>query len=90
MKICNSFCVFSRKNAVMAQFHRKYTSLNVSATSSEESVEERSIAPLHERKMAKPSLTKALFKAFGKVLFVAGFFKFCQDVLSFVSPQLLK
>ena len=42
------------------------------------------------RKPKSPSLVLALAKSFGGTFFVAGLFKFCQDLLNFVSPQLLK
>lgn len=37
-----------------------------------------------------PSLIRALLKAFGGRYMVGGFFKFVQDVMSFVQPQLLR
>jgi hypothetical protein len=38
----------------------------------------------------QPSLTKALMRAFGPQFLASAFFKLCQDILIFVSPQLLK
>ena len=45
-----------------------------------------------KRKKGKrgPSLVMAIIKAYGFTFFVAGIFKFGQDLLSFVSPQILK
>ena len=37
-----------------------------------------------------PSLVMAIIKAYGFTFFVAGIFKLGQDLLSFISPQLLK
>ena len=42
------------------------------------------------RKPKSPSLVLALARSFGGTFLVAGLFKFCQDLLNFVSPQLLK
>ena len=42
------------------------------------------------RKPKSPSLVMALARSFGGTFFVAGLFKLCQDLLNFVSPQLLK
>ncbi|ODV84224.1 hypothetical protein CANARDRAFT_8901 [[Candida] arabinofermentans NRRL YB-2248] len=45
----------------------------------------------NERNFKKrPSLSWALAKSFGGPFIVAGFFKFTQDVIAFVQPQLLK
>ena len=50
----------------------------------------------NERKRRKkrgpkePSLVMALARSFGGTFFVAGVFKLLQDLLNFVSPQLLK
>ena len=38
----------------------------------------------------EPSLVVALARSFGGVFMMGGLFKFLQDVLSFVGPQLLK
>ena len=45
-----------------------------------------------KRKKGKrgPSLVMAIIKAYGFTFFVAGIFKLGQDLLSFVSPQILK
>jgi hypothetical protein len=42
------------------------------------------------KKPKSPSLVMALARSFGGTFFVAGLFKLCQDLLNFVSPQLLK
>ena len=42
-----------------------------------------------ERK-GSPSLTWALTKAFGGAFFLGGVFKLVNDLLTFVSPQILK
>jgi ABC-type multidrug transport system fused ATPase/permease subunit len=45
--------------------------------------------PFEEQHTGEPSLTLALIRAFGLTFFVAGFFKLAQDLLTFVSPQVL-
>ena len=48
-------------------------------------------APKESKKKAKsPSIVMALARSFGGTFFLAGLFKLCQDLLNFVSPQLLK
>ena len=42
------------------------------------------------RQMSKPSLFRAMVKAFGASFAVAGFLKFISDLLNFVGPQVLK
>ena len=37
-----------------------------------------------------PSLVMALVKSYGFLLFIAGFLKLGSDLLTFVSPQILK
>ena len=39
---------------------------------------------------SEPSLVLALGKTFAGTLLAAAFFKLCQDLLGFVSPQILK
>ncbi len=39
---------------------------------------------------SRPSLVRALGKSFWRVLLISAVFKLVQDLLSFVSPQLLK
>ena len=49
------------------------------------------ISNTHERRQtSKPSLFRALAKAFGMSFAVAGFLKFISDLLNFVGPQVLK
>lgn len=48
----------------------------------------RSVVLHHHNR--KPSLTLALFKAYGKPFFVAALFKAVHDVLAFAQPQLLR
>jgi len=43
-----------------------------------------------ETQKAKPSLLRACVKAFGGTFFLAAFFKFTQDVMAFIQPQLLR
>lgn len=84
---------YSLKNATRAQSladPRQSASLNLSASTSEDSPVPAALPQPSDIKMVEPSLTIALFRAFGRMLFVAGFFKFCQDIFIFVSPQLLK
>ena len=42
------------------------------------------------RRSSEPSLVLALGKTFAGTLLAAAFFKLCQDLLGFVSPQILK
>ena len=37
-----------------------------------------------------PRLVKAVCKTFGQCMLATTFFKFCNDILMFVSPQILK
>ena len=43
-----------------------------------------------QRRNSEPSLVLALGKTFAGILLAAAFFKLCQDLLGFVSPQILK
>lgn len=43
-----------------------------------------------DKKPKEPSLVWALAKSFGQTFIMAGLFKFLQDNLNFVGPQLLK
>ena len=38
----------------------------------------------------EPSLVMALAKTFGKTIIVAGILKLLRDILTFVSPQIMK
>lgn len=42
------------------------------------------------RRTREPSLVWALLRSYGFIMFVAAFFKLGNDLLAFVSPQLLK
>ncbi len=46
----------------------------------------------HETRQKKsaPSLVRALFKTFWRIFLISGLFKLSQDLLAFVSPQLLR
>ena len=48
------------------------------------------VAIRRPQRTSEPSLVMALAKSFVETFLVAAFFKLCQDLLSFVSPQLLK
>ncbi|XP_065826757.1 multidrug resistance-associated protein 1-like [Oscarella lobularis] len=84
------------KNARKSQpsSHVKYDSNGLNG--SVESLDKVAMIPLHDKvdrrgpKAATPSLSLALAKAFGGLMLTAAVFKFGQDVLTFMGPQLLK
>lgn len=43
-----------------------------------------------KRRSSRPSLFSVFSKAFGNTMYFAGIFKFCQDLLGFLQPQLLR
>ena len=89
-----------RKNAKLIQsldpssINADETALNASTeslTSSQENLLPRPQSSQRPQvKLREPSLLKALVKAFGGLMFTAAFFKLVQDLLTFVSPQILK
>ena len=87
---------FRLKNARKSQpsSHVKYDSNGLNG--SVESLDKVAMIPLHDKvdrrgpKAATPSLSLALAKAFGGLMLTAAVFKFGQDVLTFMGPQLLK
>lgn len=74
---------------------RRGTSITASVDETSTAMETDSIMPLQAvvrrpPKKYSPSLFEALARAFGWTVVVAGIFKFFQDLLLFVSPQILK
>lgn len=80
-----------RKNTARDQLYdMAVPSLNESISSDENILIPPALPAYSAIKPAKPYLIVALFKAFGRLFFVAGLFKLCQDIIIFISPQLLK